>query len=402
MQKQNERVIVLGGGFAGVQTCIRLAKQRLSADIILISNKTYFEYYPALYRVVTGASPIEVCVPLNDMVPKNVDIVLDTIEGIDLVSKTLKGRSGKIYEYDYLVLALGSETTYFNLPGLLDLAHGFKSVKEAVHLKKHLHLLFEGHEHPSQPELVSHFHIVIVGGGPSGVEVAGDLNCYMRNLAKHYGVDPSLITIDIIESGNRLVPALPESISEKVLRRLRFLGINVFLNRQLVSEEVENVYLKDMTMKSKTMIWTAGTKVNSLLEKIEGLSFTPKKKVLVDEYLRAVGQENVFVVGDAAGTVYSGLAQTAVYDGNYVGKQIGRILKNKNPKEYVPKKTAYAIPVGTDWGIFVWGKLHVTGRLAYWIRHMIDFIYFCQILSIRKLFSLFFEGWKYRSLIPKE
>ncbi len=396
------KVLIIGGGFAGVQAARDLASKHLSnVHITLISNKSYFEYYPALYRVVTGASPIEVCVPLTDMLPSSVEIVLDGAEAIDLTKKEVVTRSGAVHQYDYVVLALGSETTYFNLPGLPDLALGFKSVKEAVNLKKHLHLLFEEHAHPNQSELVSHFHIVVVGGGPSGVEVCGDLNAYMRTLATQYNVDPSLVTVDLIESSPRLVPTLPPDVSAKVLARLRKLGINIFLNRQLVSEEVEQIYLKDMSMNAKTLIWTAGTKLNSLFEKIQGLTFSPRKKVLVDEYLRAVGFDDVFVVGDAASTTYSGLAQTAMYDGSYVADIISRIVRNKALHSYIPKPTAYAIPVGDDWGIFVWGKIKIYGRLAYILRHFIDFMYFAKLLSVPKLFGLFFEGWKYRS-IPKD
>jgi NADH dehydrogenase len=398
-----KKVLIVGGGFAGIEAARSLGQMNMKGvSVTLLSNKSYFEYYPALYRVVTGASPIEVCVPLTDMVPKNVQIVLDGAVAIDLTDKSVTGMSGAIYTFDYIVLALGSETTYFNLPGLADLAFGFKSVKEAVNLKKHLHLLFESHTHPDNAELVSHFHIIIVGGGPSGVEVAGDLTTYMRKLATHYSVDPSLVTIDLIESNNRLVPAVSEKASARILARLRTLGVNVFLNRQLVSEEVEQVYLKDMNMKAKTVIWTAGTKLNALFEKIQGLSFSPKKRVLVDEYMRAVGFDYVFVAGDAAGTQFSGLAQTAIYDGQYIADALRRIFRKKDLKQYTPKPTAFSIPVGEGWGVFAWKGFRMYGRVAYWLRHAIDFMYFAGILSPRKLISLFFEGWRYRSVVPLE
>ncbi len=401
--ESSKKIIVLGGGFAGIQTARTLARQNIAnTTITLISNKSYFEYYPALYRVVTGASPIEVCVPLSDMLPSSVKIVLDGATAVDLKNKAITGLSGTVYTFDYIVLALGSETTYFNLPGLPDLAHGFKSVKEAVNLKKHLHLLFEGQSQTEKSELVSHFHIVIVGGGPSGVEVAGDLTTYMHRLSNHYGVDPSLVTIDLIESNNRLVVATDPEASAKILARLRKLGVNVFLNRQLVSEEVEEIYLKDMSMKAKTLIWTAGTMLNKLFQTMEGLSFSPKKRVLVDEYMRAVGFEYVFVAGDAASTAYSGLAQTAIYDGTYIGKSISRVIEGKALAPYIPKPTAFSIPVGEGWGVFVYGKIKLYGRVAYWIRHAIDFMYFAQVLSPRKLISLFFEGWRYRSIVPTE
>ena len=401
--ESNKKVLIVGGGFAGIEAARKLGKMRLpNVSVALLSNKSYFEYYPALYRVVTGASPIEVCVPLVDMVPKNVEVVMDGATAIDLQKKTVTCMTGTVRSFDYIVLALGSETTYFNLPGLSDLAHGFKSVQEAVDLKKHLHLLFQEHAHPDPKEMVSHFHIIIVGGGPSGVEVAGDLTAYMHRLSKHYGVDPSLVTIDLIESNGRLVPATDPRASAHILARLRSLGVNIFLNRQLVSEEVEQVYLKDMTMKAKTLIWTAGTKLNSLFDSIQGLSFSPKKRVLVDEYMHAVGFDYVFVVGDAASTAYSGLAQTAIYDGNYAGTAIAQTIKGRSIAPYQPKPTSFSIPVGDNWGVFVWHNIRIYGIVAYWMRHFIDFMYFAGVLSPRKLFSLFFEGWRYRSVVPKE
>lgn len=392
-----KRVLIVGGGFAGIETARRLAQAKNpNLAITLISNKTYFEYYPALYRVVTGASPIEVCIPLTDMIPDTVEILLDTVIDVNVGQKEVRTISGKILTGDYLVLALGSETTYFNLPGIDTLSLGFKSVKEAVLLKEHLASLFESHEHPSVSELVSHFHIVIVGGGPSGVEVAGDLAIYMRKLARKHSVDESLITIDLIESNARLLPMLPAPVSKRVERTLRLLGVNIFLNRQLVSEEVEQVYLKDMSMKSKTVIWTAGTQINQLFKKIEGLTFSAKKRIEVNEYLEATGFSDIYVVGDPAQTPYSGLAQTAIYDGKYVGSNILRKIHGRRPRKYSPKKVAYSIPVGESWGVFIWHGIRIYGVLAYWIRHAIDFLYFGQILPPSIFFRLFFEGYKYR------
>lgn len=401
MQKTDvlTNIVILGGGFAGTRAAIDLAKKNPpNTKITLISNKSYFEYYPGLYRVVTGASPIEVCVPLEDMVPPSVDIVIDTITAIDTASKKIVGAQLGEIEYSTLIVALGSETTYFNLPGLDTLSLGFKSTKEALRLKHHIFELFKTHMHPNQNELTSHFHVVVVGGGPSGVEVAGDLTAFMHALAKKTGVDPSLVTIDLIESNPRLVPALPPEASEKILRRLRMLGVNIFLNRRLIKEEVESVYMKDMSLQTKTVIWTAGTQINQLVSDTKGLTFSERKRVVVDEYLRAVGVSDVYMLGDLAATQYSGLAQTAMYDGSYVAKMIARELRGKPLVPYTPKKVAYSIPVGDNWAALVIGPVRIYGRFAYLMRHAIDFHFFSGILSVRKLISLFFEGWKYRNV----
>ncbi len=396
-----KKIFIIGGGFGGIQTAISLAKKNIqNTRITLISDRDNFQYYPGLHRIVTGASPIEVAIPLMDIIPKKVELIIDAVTNIDLANKKVITKNGKEFIYDTIVIALGSETNYFNLPGIQDLSFGFKSVEEALNLKNHLVSLFEEHNHPDQSELVSHFHVIIVGGGPTGVEVAGDLGSFMMDLAKQYKVDPSLITIDLIEAAPRLLMMLPEKVSARALARLRNLGINIFLNRTMEKEEIEEVYMKGMSIRAKTVIWTAGIQLNKLISSIAGLQLSPKRRVEVNEYLEAKGGSNifsdVFVVGDVANTLFAGMAQTALHNAKYVAGVIDDRSRNKIPKIYKPKKVAFSIPVGVDWGVFNMGKIHLYGFLAYMIRHAIDFIFFDEILSTKKLFGLFFKGWKYR------
>lgn len=391
MNTTTHTIVIVGGGFAGIQAALKLKKSKCSnVKIIVINNKHNFEYYPGLYRVVMDHSPIEVCVPY-ELIFRNtgIEIVYTTIVSVDTVQKKIFGIHDEIYSYDSLILGLGSETNYFNLPGLDTLSFGFKSVKEALTLKNHIHDLFKEHDHPSQEELVSHFHVVIVGGGASGVELAGDLVSHLKIMAKFHGINPSLVTIDIIEASSRLLPALPESVSETALVRLRSLGVNVFLNRALIKEEIEQVYLKDMSMKSKTVIWTAGTKTNHLYGEIKNFEFGKGGRVIVDEYLQAKNCENVFIVGDGASTPYAGLAQTAIFDGRYVASVIEARLLGKTPKKYTPKKNSYAIPVGQGWGIVLLGDFLMMGRVAWWIRHIIDVRFFLSILPFSYVWKMY-------------
>ncbi|MCX6753363.1 MAG: FAD-dependent oxidoreductase [Candidatus Nomurabacteria bacterium] len=400
MQENIEkRVLIIGGGFGGIQTAISLVKKNLkNTKITLISDRDNFQYYPGLYRVVTGASPIEVSISLSEILPKKVELIIDPVINIDLQNKKVDTKNGKSLTYDTVVVALGSETTYFNLPGIAELSFGFKSVEEALTLKKHIVSLFEEHEKVEKGDLIFQFHVIVVGGGPSGIEVAGDLAYFMRDLAKEYKVDPSLITIDIVEGGSRLLPTLPEKVSARILSRLRSIGINVFLNRTMEKEEVEQVFIKGMSIRSKTVIWTAGTQLNSLIPKIVGLQFSPRKKVEVNEYLEAKDMKDVFIIGDIANTQYTGLAQTAIHNAKYVAEVIANHSSNKNTKIYKPENVAFSIPVGIDWGVFSAGNISFYGFFAYVVRHVIDFVFFYQILSLPKLFGLFFKGWKYRKL----
>src|SRR3989344_5938636 len=169
-----KKILIIGGGFGGVRTALDLDKRKIpNASIALVSDRPHFEYHPALYRVVTGRSPLEVCIPLRDVFEgKEVAVAQDRIVGIDLAGKTVEGFSGTYYKYDFLVLALGSETEYFDIPGLPELSFGFKSINEALRLKRHLQELFEGMAKEDHGDKVKSASFIVIGGGASGVELA--------------------------------------------------------------------------------------------------------------------------------------------------------------------------------------------------------------------------------------
>ena len=395
-------ILIIGGGFAGTAAARELADST-DANITLISNKTYFEYYPAFHRVVTGAKPVEVCFPLDDVLPKGIDVVNDTITSIDLENKTVRGKSGNTYAGDYVIFAMGSQTSYFDLPGIEQNSFGFKSIAEAAQLKEHIKKLFEnlGNKHAEKPrDLVSKFRIVIVGGGPTGVEVAGDLSSYMKLLAGYFGVDPSFVSIELIDRGSRLISSAHPGASAAALKRLRKLGVNIFLNREVVSHEGQELLMGDMSLETRTVIWTAGTVVNDLYRQTSGFTFTLKKRVKVNNYLEAekadgTPYQGCYVVGDGAGTPFSGLAQTAIFDGGFVARDIAIQIKmgaKNKPRQssrlpYIAKPIDYIIPIGRDWAImsFGGGRWYMSGFVAYVIRAVVDFMYFAKMLPLRKL-----------------
>lgn len=380
-----KKIIIVGGGFGGVQCALDLAKKKIpNAKIILISNKNYFEYTASLYRVVTGRSPMGAGVPLRDIFQnKNVEVLTDTITKVDLKEKGLEGISGSNYSFDFLVLALGGQTAYFNIPGLKELSLGFKTINESLRLKKHLHGLF------AESSLI---HIVVVGGGASGTEIAGELAAYTKKLAKKHKISPSLITIDLIEAASRLVPSFPEDFSERVKKRLHNLGVNIFLNRALVKEEIGEISLKDMEMRTKTVIWTAGIRADHLYSEIQGFILDKNGRVEVDEFLQAKGFWNIFVIGDAAITPYCGMAQTAVREGSHAAEVITSKIAGRKLPLYQPKKPSYALPVGSGWAAVLLGRIKIYGRIGWWLRRLADFHYFLSILPLRKAFSVFLSG----------
>jgi NADH:ubiquinone reductase (H+-translocating) len=348
-------IVVVGGGFGGVRCALDLAKKNVDARITLISDLPHFEYKPALYRIVAGRTPLEVCIPLRKVFEKkNVEVLRDEMIDIDLNTKTLFGRKGVRYSYDFLVLALGSETSYFNISGLEERAYGFKSIAEGLSLKKHLESL-----QTNAP------YFMVVGGGASGVELSSELAMYIRDSSRQ-------VKIDLIEGANRILSYLPERFAERVASRLRELGIKIFVKRRFTGDMAGS--------QRNTLIWTAGNKPHHLYGEIAGLEYDERGAVMVDKFLQARNQPGVFVIGDGAATPYAGMAQTAVRDGKFVARAIASMLQRKALQEYTPRKPAYAVPVGRRWAAVILGSIRIYGYFGWVLKRAADLRFLMSIL----------------------
>lgn len=377
-------IIIVGGGFGGIRTALDLEKRKLkNVRIILISDKTHFEFHASLYRVLTGHSPLEVCIPLSDIFQgKKVEILHDHIIGFDTEKKELKGESDSIYHYDYLVLALGSEPNYYGIPGLEEYSYNIGSITSTLRLKRHLHENFAQCQATSQEDQKCSAHIVVVGGGAAGCEVAGELAIYSKVLAKQHNIDPSLVKIDLIQSGDRILPYLQETVSQTISDRLKKLGVNILLNKRLMKEEVETVYFPDVKMKTKTLIWTAGVKPNDLYLSKKEFEYDEKGRVKVDEHLKA--SDAVYVIGDGASTKYSGLATTAVDQGRHVAAEILEASTS-----YVSQGSPFIIPIGPGWAAAQVGTMNVFSVFGWIVKRLWELRYFMSILPFRKALTAF-------------
>lgn len=386
------RVVIVGGGFAGIRVALDLAKRKDSqVTVTLISDRPHFEYYPTLYRVVTGYSPSQSTIPYATIFKnKGVEVIEDRVTKIDPTEKLIYGGLGSPYQYDSVILALGSETGYFNLQGLPENSYGFKSISEAERLKSHIVQVMTPVENQAPEQKVAAAHFVIVGGGPTGVELAGELSSYAKHLAQKKGFDPSFITVSLIEATPRLLPTMSEEISAKVREYLHGRGVNIYVNRSVTKQDLEELFLKDMTFKTKTVVWTAGVKPNALYATVPGLEYDKRGKVVVDDYLRAKGHTNVYVIGDGASLPFSGMAQTADADAEYLARYLTSKLggAKKFPK-YVQEKPIYAIPAGRHWAVVVWGDMQLFGMSAYILRKLADLKYFMSILPFWQAMGVF-------------
>lgn len=397
----HHNILIIGGGFAGVKCAQELSKKNLpeGTTIRLVSDREHFEYHGALYRVAAGNTPLEVCFPLREIIDiEKVDIVHDSIVSIDKENNQANGASGSIYRYDTLVIALGSQTVYFGIPGLRENAHGMKSIERAINLKDHITRTIEGCSHPSEHSddsdkaKICGSNFVIVGGGATGVEVAGEVMQYARMLTKLHGGDPSLVSVELVEAQSRLLGLMPETFGKKMQRRLEDLGIDVMLDTAITEGEAESVLLKGKHMESKiaakTVIWTAGVRAHKLIEDA-GFELTRGKKAVVCHHMRAKGHHNVFVAGDAASTKYSGMAQTALYDACYIADAIHGDLTGSVIDSYKPRDVLYAVPAGPGWAGATIGNIKLYGRIGWWVRRLLDLIVFVKIAPLPGAFRAF-------------
>ncbi len=396
------KILIVGGGFGGVKAVQDLArKAKTAVSIRLVDPKSYMEYPAAMYRMVTGRSPMEACIPYTYLLEgTDVDIVRDKVVSVDLSTKKAVGESGSRYDFETLILAVGSETAYFGIPGVQEHAFGIKTVDEALKLKAHMHELFLSMNAAKPEEKTPLMHIAVIGGGASGVELAGELAAYAKKLAKKHSVDPSFITIDLIEAMPRVLSSLPEPMSKRVEKRLRELGVNLLLNRAVIKEDVGLLLLQDIHMTAKTVIWTAGLKASSLLAKIQGITVDKRGRAEVDDHLRIAGHKNVYVIGDAASTKYSGMAQTALADAAFVATSIMGSLKGKEVSAYNAPAPAYAVPVGPTWAAVLYHGMRFYGVMGWFLRRAADARAFMGLLPLRIALRAFLSGHEHIEECP--
>lgn len=351
MNAHKHKVVILGGGFGGIKTALELSPDN-RFEVVIISDQDSFRYYPALYQTATG-SPKDISdIPLTTLFKgKPVSIIKARAETIDRDKKIIHTKGAGSITYDTLVVALGMTTNYFGIPGLEKFSYGIKSVEEAERLKQHLHKQMIDNNRPD-------LHYVVVGGGPTGIELAGMLPSYLQKIMKHHGITNRAIHIDLVEAAPRILPRLPKDVSKVTARRLRNLGIKIHTNQKVEAASAEALTVNGKPISSQTVVWTAGVACNPFLADND-FAMTEHFKVAVDEFLRA--EKDIYVIGDNASTEYSGTAQTALYDGIFVADNLIREADNKPILAYKPKRPVYVTPAGPKWATVVWGNVHLHG-----------------------------------------
>jgi NADH dehydrogenase len=401
MRDEKPRVVVIGAGFGGLEASRALAK--LPVRITIIDRKNHHTFQPLLYQVATaGISPAEIAAPIRWILRgrKNVEVLLGEVIDFDLQRQVVKLSDLEI-PYDYLIVAAGARHSYFGHDEWEPLAPGLKTVEDALEIRRRMLLAFElAERQASAGKPPSDLNFVIVGAGPTGVELAGTLAEIARQVLRDEFVliDPKRTRIILLEGGPRILPAYAPDLSQSAVRQLEKLGVEVRASAMVTMIAPGAVWVGEERIPAAVILWAAGVAASPLGKKL-GVPTDRAGRVPVNGDLSIRNHPEVFVVGDLAslkdteGNLLPGVAPVAMQQGRAVAKTIARDLQNA-PREdfhYVDKGSLATI--GRAAAVAQIGKIHISGYFA-WLAWL--FIHVLFLIGFRnRLIVLIQWAWSY-------
>jgi len=361
------KIIIVGGGFAGTKLALELMNND-QFDVQLVTPHSRFEYHGAMYRSATGRSPLEVVLPFREIFAKaqNVEIVLDRMSDLRSEEKIIEGEAGTEYPYDFLVLSVGYVVNYFGIEGMALHSHNMYTIADAIKLRHAIVGAIRGREQNQS------LHFTVIGAGPTGVELAADLQNFARIIEQKHNLKHIPIHVNIVEAADRLLPILSKESSAVALRRMHEVGVDVHLDTRAFKATSTSLETNHGLLQSDIIIWTAGNKANPLFAAYEDCFTLAKNgRVQVNEFFQAK-KDDIFVVGDAAQTPYSGMAQTAIHNGVALADNLKKLVNSEQMKAYEPIAPAYSVPIGGDWAILEEDGKITTGAEGWRARRRAD------------------------------
>ncbi len=399
--KITPHVVIIGGGFGGLMAARKLA--RSPVRITLIDRKNHHTFQPLLYQVATaGLSPGEIAAPIRWILRgrPNIRILLAEVEDFDLSRRVVKISNEEI-PYDYLIVAAGATHAYFGHDEWEPLAPGLKTIEDALELRRRILLAYELAERRSasgEDELPLNF--VVVGGGPTGVELAGTLaEIAHRVLANEFrSIDPKRTRILLLEGGPRILPAYPEDLSQSAVDQLQRLGVEVQTSSLVTGIEPGAVRMGEARMPAAVILWAAGVAASPLGKKL-GVPVDRAGRVLVNPDLSIAGHPEVFVIGDLAtlkddhGKLLPGVAPVAMQEGTATAKNIQRDLRHEPRQNFHYVDKGSLATIGRAAAVADFGKFHVSGFIA-WLSWLFIHIFF--LIGFRnRIIVLIQWAWSY-------
>jgi NADH dehydrogenase len=379
---QRPHVVIVGGGFGGLHAARGL--RRAPVDVTLIDRRNFHLFQPLLYQVaIGGLSPGDVAAPLRGILKRqrNTRVLLADVVDFDLEGRRVILRDGEV-RHDYLVVAAGMMNHYFGNQGWERIAPGLKSIEDATEIRSRILHAFEAAERETDPESRrALLTFVIVGGGPTGVELAGAVAELARDTLRpdFRSIDPGDAVIYLVEGGPRILPSFPPGLSEKAVRSLQRLGVTVLLETRVTALREGEVEIgtkdKKEIVRSRTILWAAGVRASPLgevLARRAGVKTDRMGRIPVEPDLSLPGHPDVFVIGDLAicldekGKQVPGVAPAAMQEGDYVARRIVSKLEGEAEPPFRYHDKGNLATIGRGAAVAEIGRFHFSGFLA-WI-----------------------------------
>ena len=386
------QVVIVGGGFGGLSAAQAL--KRAPVEVTVIDRRNYHLFQPLLYQVATGGlSPGEIAAPIRNVLAKqkNTRVLLGEVMDFDVDGHAVILRDGVRVPYDSLILAAGADTSYFGHNDWAKLAPGLKSIEDATEMRKRILFAYEAAEREADPAKQREWlTFVIVGGGPTGVELAGALAEIANDTLRHdfRNINPRDSQIILVEGSERLLQTFPEDLSKAAEKSLHKMCVRTRAHAQVTQVTETGVTMKfpdhEETLATRTVLWGAGvtgSRLGKILGEKCGAAMEKGGRVTVQPDCSIAGHPEIFVVGDLQflkdkkGKPLPGVAQTAIQGGAYAAKTIAKRLRNEpvKPFEYWDKGNLAVI--GRLSGVADLGKFHFSGPLAWFIWLFIHIVY---------------------------
>jgi NADH dehydrogenase len=400
-EKARPRVVIVGAGFGGLKAAELLA--RLPVDITILDRKNHHTFQPLLYQVATaGLSPAEIAAPIREIMArhKNVEVLLGEVTGFDLARRMVQVHGFEV-AYDYLIVAAGAMHAYFGHDEWERLAPGLKTIEDALEIRRRVLLAYELAER--EAALTGNhrpLNFVVVGAGPTGVELAGTLGeIARRSLPKNFrNIDPAKTRIVLVEAGPSILTSYPEDLRSSAVEQLEHLGVEVRTNSPVTDVRMGQVQIGDDMVPAEVVLWAAGVAA-SPLGRMLGVPVDRAGRVFVEPDLTIPDHREVFVIGDLAtmkdehGNPLPGVAPVAMQQGKFVARQIAADLTGHERGKFRYFDKGSLATIGRAAAIAQFGKIHISGALA-WITWL--FVHILFLIGFRNRVIVMLQwAWSY-------
>ena len=394
------RIVIIGGGFGGITAAKKL--RRANAQVTVVDRTNHFIFQPLLYQVATASlAPSEITAPIRWILrrSKNTEVLLAEVREIDPARRVIRiDEALREIPYDYLIVATGSRHAYFGHDEWEPYAPGLKAIEDATEIRRRFLLAYEIAEKiDGESERQEYLTFVIVGGGPTGVELAGALPFIAKKtLAPDFRrIDARKTRVVLIEAGPRILPTFPEDLAAHATQDLKDLGVEVMVNSAVTGVEADGVRIGAEKIRARTAFWAAGNKASPVGEFL-GAPLDRAGRIKVSPDLSVPGHPEIFVVGDLAALVQDGrqvpgVGPAAIQEGASAGKNIVRDLRKQPRKNFRYRNKGDLATIGRSRAIADLGWIRFSGRFAwfFWL-----FVHIMYLVGFRNRLSVLFE-WAY-------